>query len=128
MTVYSRYFPLDTASRIWDLWLAHGDWVLFAAAVGWFKMHPEVAHMDFDDVMVFLRKTQENVDDDVGLVLLSWHALALICHTHTHTHTHTCHLAGANEEHEVAEAQREAVPAGGRCCAQEEATALNVIL
>lgn len=64
MTVYSRYFPLDTASRIWDLWLAHGDWFLFATAIGWFKMNQHIAQYEFDDIMMFLRKTQVEVDDE----------------------------------------------------------------
>ena len=86
MTVYSKYLPMDTAMRIWDVMFRDGEKFIFEAALGYFKMHqaqllqvsvcprsPFVSHrppfflllsqMEFEDLFLFLKAAPDNLPE-----------------------------------------------------------------
>eukprot|EP00301_Raphidiophrys_heterophryoidea_P005814 c12401_g1_i4.p1 GENE.c12401_g1_i4~~c12401_g1_i4.p1 ORF type:complete len:406 (+),score=103.63 c12401_g1_i4:369-1586(+) len=63
MTLYSRVFPLETAARIWDLYMLYRDPILFRTAFGILKLlWPKLQVSSFDEVLLMLKNVSAHVD------------------------------------------------------------------
>eukprot|EP00300_Choanocystis_sp_HF-7_P018292 c19997_g1_i4.p2 GENE.c19997_g1_i4~~c19997_g1_i4.p2 ORF type:complete len:104 (+),score=27.60 c19997_g1_i4:380-691(+) len=63
MTLYSRALPVDTAARIWDLYMLHRDDVLFRTALAILKLlWPNLQSCDFDSTILLLKNVHEFIE------------------------------------------------------------------
>jgi len=65
MTIYSKSFPLDIASRIWDIFILEGESFLFRVALGILKLFQTTLESGtFDTCMKLLTHLPEVIGEE----------------------------------------------------------------